>query len=60
VDARDGIWLPWLVIWLLVRGACPTKMGLGMRDYIPEREAKPLGADFQIGAKESDWGRIAT
>jgi CubicO group peptidase (beta-lactamase class C family) len=27
--------------------------------FVEEQLAEPLGADFQIGAREADWGRIA-
>jgi CubicO group peptidase (beta-lactamase class C family) len=29
------------------------------KQFVADEIAGPLGADFQIGAKESDWGRIA-
>ena len=29
------------------------------KQFVADEIAKPLGADFQIGARESDWGRIA-
>ncbi|PGH05393.1 hypothetical protein GX51_02917 [Blastomyces parvus] len=34
--------------------------GKSLKQFVAEEIAGPLGADFQIGAKESDWGRIAT
>ena len=33
--------------------------GLPLRQFVAEQIAGPLGADFQIGAAESDWDRIA-
>src|ERR1700759_4073862 len=33
--------------------------GQPLRQFVAEEIAGPLGADFQIGAAESDWGRIA-
>ena len=33
--------------------------GKPLRQFVAEEIAGPLGADFQIGAAESDWGRIA-
>ncbi|KAK9239540.1 beta-lactamase [Lipomyces kononenkoae] len=33
--------------------------GKSLSQFVFEEIAEPLGADFQIGAKESDWGRIA-
>jgi len=33
--------------------------GKTLRQFIAEEIARPLGADFQIGAAESDWSRIA-
>jgi CubicO group peptidase (beta-lactamase class C family) len=33
--------------------------GTTLKQFIAEEIARPLGADFQIGAVESDWGRIA-
>jgi CubicO group peptidase (beta-lactamase class C family) len=33
--------------------------GKPLRQFVAEEVAGPLGADFQIGAAESDWGRIA-
>ena len=33
--------------------------GKGLKQFVAEEIAGPLGADFQIGAAESDWGRIA-
>lgn len=33
--------------------------GKTLRDVVAEEIAGPLGADFQIGAKESDWDRIS-
>ena len=33
--------------------------GIPLKQFVAEEIAGPLGADFQIGAKESDWGRIA-
>jgi CubicO group peptidase (beta-lactamase class C family) len=29
------------------------------RKFVADEIARPLGADFQVGARESDWGRIA-
>jgi CubicO group peptidase (beta-lactamase class C family) len=34
--------------------------GLSLRDFVNEEITKPLGADFQVGARESDWGRVST
>src|SRR6478735_12185674 len=33
--------------------------GKTLKQFVAEEIAGPLGADFQIGAIESDWGRIA-
>jgi CubicO group peptidase (beta-lactamase class C family) len=33
--------------------------GTALKQFVAEQIAGPLGADFQIGATESDWGRIA-
>ncbi len=33
--------------------------GTTLKQFVAEAIAGPLGADFQIGATESDWGRIA-
>jgi CubicO group peptidase (beta-lactamase class C family) len=33
--------------------------GKTLKQFVAEEIAGPLGADFQIGAKEGDWGRIA-
>ena len=33
--------------------------GKTLKHFVAEEIAGPLGADFQIGAAESDWGRIA-
>jgi CubicO group peptidase (beta-lactamase class C family) len=33
--------------------------GQPLRAFVAQEIAGPLGADFQIGAAESDWGRIA-
>ncbi|TEA18659.1 Beta-lactamase domain-containing protein 2 [Colletotrichum sidae] len=33
--------------------------GLGFRDFVAARIAGPLGADFQIGAREEDWRRVS-
>ncbi len=33
--------------------------GRGLREFVAEEIAGPLGADFQIGAAESDWARIS-
>lgn len=33
--------------------------GRTLKQFVAEEIAGPLGADFQIGAKESDWGRIS-
>jgi CubicO group peptidase (beta-lactamase class C family) len=33
--------------------------GKPLKQFVAEEIAGPLGADFQIGADESDWGRIA-
>jgi len=33
--------------------------GQTLRQFVADEIAGPLGADFQIGAAESDWGRIA-
>jgi len=33
--------------------------GQTLKQFVAEQIAGPLGADFQIGAAESDWGRIA-
>ena len=29
------------------------------KQFVADEIARPLGADFQVGARESDWGRIA-
>ncbi|KAH6693446.1 beta-lactamase [Plectosphaerella plurivora] len=36
------------------------KTGLGLKEFLAREIAGPLGADFQIGALEKDWPRIAT
>jgi CubicO group peptidase (beta-lactamase class C family) len=33
--------------------------GVTLKQFVAEQIAGPLGADFQIGAAESDWGRLA-
>ncbi|SMY12668.1 serine hydrolase domain-containing protein [Brevibacterium jeotgali] len=33
--------------------------GLTFKQFVDEEIAGPLGADFQIGAREEDWGRIS-
>ena len=33
--------------------------GKTLKQFVAEESAGPLGADFQIGAAEADWGRIA-
>src|SRR5215472_8400018 len=33
--------------------------GTSLKQFVASEIAGPLGADFQIGAAESDWGRIA-
>ncbi len=33
--------------------------GRGLKQFVAEEIAGPLGADFQIGAVESDWARIS-
>ncbi|MCO1658608.1 serine hydrolase domain-containing protein [Pseudonocardia humida] len=33
--------------------------GKSLRRFVAEEIAGPLGADFQIGAVEADWGRVA-
>jgi len=33
--------------------------GQSLKQFVAQEIAGPLGADFQIGAAESDWGRIA-
>ena len=33
--------------------------GTSLKQFVADEIARPLGADFQIGAAESDWGRIA-
>jgi CubicO group peptidase (beta-lactamase class C family) len=33
--------------------------GTPLKQFVAEELAGPLGADFQIGAREQDWGRIA-
>ncbi|WQF78088.1 Putative beta-lactamase/transpeptidase [Colletotrichum destructivum] len=35
------------------------RTGLGLRDFVSQRIAAPLDADFQIGACEEDWPRVA-
>ncbi|EFQ26168.1 beta-lactamase [Colletotrichum graminicola] len=35
------------------------KTGLTLREFVAQKIAAPLNADFQIGAKEEDWPRIA-
>jgi CubicO group peptidase (beta-lactamase class C family) len=34
--------------------------GKSLKQFVDEEIAGPVGADFQIGAKEKDWDRIAT
>ncbi|WYZ34589.1 hypothetical protein EsH8_I_000865 [Colletotrichum jinshuiense] len=34
--------------------------GLSLSEFVAQKIAGPLGADFQLGAKEEDWPRIAT
>ncbi|KAH6638720.1 beta-lactamase [Boeremia exigua] len=34
--------------------------GLSMKDFVAKEIAGPLNADFQIGALEKDWARVAT
>jgi CubicO group peptidase (beta-lactamase class C family) len=34
--------------------------GKPLKQFVAEEIAGPLGADFQIGAKEETWGRVAT
>jgi CubicO group peptidase (beta-lactamase class C family) len=33
--------------------------GKSLKQFVAEEIAGPMGADFQIGAREEDWGRIA-
>ena len=33
--------------------------GVSLKEFVATEIAGPLGADFQIGAAEADWGRIA-
>ncbi len=33
--------------------------GRTFKQFVAEQIAGPLGADFQVGAREADWGRIA-
>jgi len=33
--------------------------GMSLQQFVAREIAGPLGADFQIGAREADWGRIA-
>jgi CubicO group peptidase (beta-lactamase class C family) len=33
--------------------------GVSLKEFVAREIAGPLGADFQIGAKEADWDRIA-
>ena len=33
--------------------------GRPLKQFVAEELAGPLGADFSIGAREQDWGRIA-
>ncbi|KAK1977219.1 beta-lactamase [Colletotrichum cereale] len=35
------------------------KTGLALREFVAQKVAGPLNADFQIGAKEEDWPRVA-
>ncbi|KAK1948671.1 beta-lactamase [Colletotrichum sublineola] len=35
------------------------KTGLTLREFVAQKIAGPLDADFQIGAKEEDWPRVA-
>ncbi|KAK6226874.1 beta-lactamase [Colletotrichum tabaci] len=35
------------------------RTGLGLQDFVSQRIAAPLDADFQIGAREEDWTRVA-
>jgi CubicO group peptidase (beta-lactamase class C family) len=32
---------------------------MSIQQFIAEELARPLGADFQLGAQEKDWGRVA-
>jgi CubicO group peptidase (beta-lactamase class C family) len=34
--------------------------GKRLREFVAEEIAGPVGADLQIGARQADWGRIAT
>ncbi|KAL3306676.1 beta-lactamase [Colletotrichum asianum] len=33
--------------------------GLSLKEFVAQKIAGPVGADFQIGAKEEDWPRVA-
>lgn len=44
----------------LVSGVVKRITGKSLKDFVAEEIAGPLKADFQFGAKEEDWGRIAT
>lgn len=43
----------------LVGGVVSRVIGKSFKDFIADDLAKPLGADFQLGAKEQDWSRVA-
>jgi CubicO group peptidase (beta-lactamase class C family) len=42
-------------------GECVRRVtGKSLKQFVKEEIADPLGADFQIGALEKDWDRVAT
>jgi len=43
----------------LVGGLVARVAGKSLGRFIREELAEPLGADFQLGAREEDWGRVA-
>ncbi|KAL6704673.1 hypothetical protein ACN47E_007955 [Coniothyrium glycines] len=43
----------------LVGGLISRVTGKSLKQFIAEDLAEPLGADFQLGAKEEDWPRVA-
>lgn len=43
----------------LVGAVVQRVTGKSLKEFVAEEIAGPLGADFQIGAKEQDWSRIS-
>ena len=43
----------------LISAVVKRVAGKGLKQFVAEEIAGPLGADFQIGCKESDWPRIS-